>query len=206
VASAADADQDWRLELRLERADHSRLDRVLASTGRGEGRPAEDAQAAVGDDVAVTHDGARIFAYANSEASIRAARQAINAALEADGIAAEDRISHWEEDEWAQVDPPLAGAAAAEHQRARAVGEQVETRTLVCRAGIEVERGVEDAMTRWAEHLELEYQVVEHRHLLSSQLAFTVHGPRVKIEDFRRALVEEGAATIRADGFGTGLI
>lgn len=206
VASSTDADQDWRLELRLEQADHSRLDRVLGANGRGDGRAAEDARAAVGDDVAITHDGARIFAYANTEAAVRTARAAIDAALRADGITAEDYIAHWEEDEWAQVDPPLTGGAAVEHQSARAAGEQVETQTLVCRAGIDVERGVESVMTGMAQQLGLDCQVVQHRHLLSSQLAFTVHGPRFKIEEFRRALIQEGAGTIRADGFGTGLV
>jgi hypothetical protein len=205
VASSGDADQDWRLEVRLEHPNEPTLERVLEATGRGGAAAAADARAAAGDDVAVTHDGARIFAYANTEAALNGARDAIDAALGADGIAAEDRISHWEEGEWAQVDPPLTGAAAEQQRRARGAAEQVETQTFVCRAGFIVEGGIEQAMTRWAEHLGLDCQLVEHRHLLSSQLAFTVHGPRYEIEEFRRALIAEGALSFRADGFGTGL-
>lgn len=206
MASPSDADQDWRLEVRLEQPSESPLERVLEATGRGGGAAIDDARAAVGDDVAVTHDGARIFAYANTESAVRAARDAIDGALRADGVEGEDRISHWEEDEWAQVDPPLTGAAAEQRERARGAAEQVETQTLVCRAGFAVEGGVEQAMTRWAQQLGIDCQVVEHRHLLSSQLAFTVRGPRYKIEEFRRALIAEGATTFRADGFGTGLV
>jgi hypothetical protein len=191
--------------VRLEQARESPLERVLHKTGRGGGTAAEDARAAVADDVAVTHDGARIYAYANTESAIRAARDAIDVALRADGVEADDCISHWQEDEWAQVDPPLTGAAAEQRERDRGADDQVETQTLVTRAGFAVEGGVEQAMTRWAEHLGIDCQVVEHRHLLSSQLAFTVTGPRKEIEEFRRALVAEGATTFRADGFGTGL-
>jgi hypothetical protein len=205
VASSGDSDEDWRLEVRVEHPEESPLERVLEATGRGGGAAAEDARAAVGDDVAVTHDGARIFAYADTEAAVKGARDAIDAALRAEGIEAEGVISHWEEDEWAQVDPPLTGAAAEQRRRARGAAEQVETQTFVCRAGFIVEGGIEQAMTRWAEHLGLDCQLVEHRHLLSSQLAFTVHGPRYQIEEFRRALIAEGALTFRADGFGTGL-
>lgn len=60
-------------------------------------------------------------------------------------------------------------------------------------------------MGEWAQRLGLKCEVVEHPHLLTTQIAFTITGPHHKLEEFRRALQAEAWATIRADGFGTGL-
>lgn len=42
-------------------------------------------------------------------------------------------------------------------------------------------------------------QVIEHPHLLSTQVAFTVSGPRRKIDEFAEGLKAEGWATMRSE-------
>jgi hypothetical protein len=61
-------------------------------------------------------------------------------------------------------------------------------------------------MLETAQRLGPERKIVEHPHLLTNQVAFTVTGPLKAIAEFRRALKAEAWQTIRADGFGTGLI
>jgi hypothetical protein len=41
--------------------------------------------------------------------------------------------------------------------------------------------------------------VIEHPHLLSTQVAFTVSGPRRKIDEFAEGLKAEGWATMRSE-------
>jgi hypothetical protein len=199
-------DQDYRLELELEaiEASHGALER-LVSAGRSERRVAADAQLAVGEGVAITHDGNRLFAYANTEPSITAARRAIESVLRRDALAARITMSHWDRelDEWRQIDPPPSSAVTHEQD---AAAETLETQTIVASAGKLVRASVEQVMGDWARKLGLTCEIVEHPHLLTTQVAFTVRGPRHKVEEFRDALKEEGWATIRADGFGTGLV
>jgi len=54
-------------------------------------------------------------------------------------------------------------------------------------------------MRDWADRLELQCAIVEHPHLLTTQVAFTVTGPKRKIDEFARGLREEEWQTIRAE-------
>ena len=194
-------DQGWRLKAELEAVDRSSaLDRVL---GRLRGPDvARDAKAEVPRDVVVTHDGRLLFAYADSEPAIRAARGAIENVLAHDGVRASIVIGCWDEllDEWRQVDPPLTGDQARAAAIRERDAEAEETRTMVASAGKMIRASFEQSLLAWAQKLGLQCEVIEHPHLLTTQVAFTVTGPRGKLEDFDRALKAEEAQTMRAEG------
>jgi hypothetical protein len=54
-------------------------------------------------------------------------------------------------------------------------------------------------MREWAAKLELQCEVIEHRHLLTTQLAFTVTGPKRKVDEFAAGLRAEELATLRTE-------
>jgi hypothetical protein len=194
-------DQDWRLTAELEAADRrGTLDRLL---GRVRGPDVvEEVEAALAHDVVITHDGKLLFAYAASEDAIRAARRAIEQVLQRDGIDAKIVVSHWDEDRdaWQQVDPPPTAEEARIEEAAELDADALETRTLVASAGRLVRSSFEQSLTEWADKLGLKCTLVEHPHLLTTQVLFTCTGPRRKIDEFSRALKAEGTATLRADG------
>jgi hypothetical protein len=199
-------DQDWRLAAELEEPGdhHGLLDRVHDKYGK----TAHEAGAGVAEGVAITHDGHRLFAYASSQAALASAREGIAAACGHHGLTAAYVVSHWDDDldRWRQVDPPET-AEHAEQTHARDLeGETVDTQTVVCSAGGTVRAPLEQAMSEYADRLGLEYEMVEHPHLLQTQVAFKLTGPRRRIAEFRSALEQESWTSIRADGFGTGLI
>ncbi len=201
-APNSSAEQDWRLkaELDVDVADkRSALDHVL---GRVHGPDVvKEVGAAVGHDVVITHDGKLLFAYAASEATLRAARSAIENVLARDNIKASILVSHWDDDldEWRQTDPPLSGEAKRIDDDARRDGSIVESRTLVASSGKEIRAEFERSMVAWAQQLGLEYEVIEHPHTLTSQVAFTVTGPKRKIDEFAQGLGAEEIATMRTE-------
>jgi len=169
------------------------------------GRVCSDAcagvEAAVPHDVVITHDDNLLFAYAASEAMMTAARAAIEDALKSDGVGASIRISHWddERDIWRQTDP----APTADQERVQEAAERdddvIETRTLVVSSGKMIRAEFEQSMLAWAEKLGLQCTIIEHPHLLTTQVGFTVTGPKGKIDEFSRGLQAEDRATIRAE-------
>jgi hypothetical protein len=180
--------QDWRLEA-------SGVQDAASLFGRLRGRGVEhDLEAAVSPDVVLTHDGQSVFAYAASEESLRAARREIEAVLERDRAQAAIRVSHWDHelDDWRQIDPPISGQPGP-------AGSVPDTQTFVCSSGKLVREVLEQSMRQLADELGLECTVVEHPHLLTTQVAFTVSGPHRKVEEFKQGLSAEGRATIRAD-------
>jgi hypothetical protein len=193
-------DQNWRLKAKLDVEDrHTRLDSIL---GRVRGPDiVKEVGKAVPHDVAITHDGNLLFAYAASEASLSTARLAIEAALRNDGIEADILISHWDEryDEWLQVDPPLTGAAKRKQEAIERADEHVESRAMIASAGKEIRGEVEQTMQEWADKLGLRCEVIEHPHLLTTQVAFTVTGPKRKIDEFAEGLRAEELATMRTE-------
>jgi hypothetical protein len=203
-------DQDWRLEGELESTEdhHGLLERLVGGLRDEYASTAEEVRAAAGDDVVVTHDGQRLFVYANAEAALSAARQAIESACQRRGLRTTIVVSHWDRelDRWRRVDPPETPSEAAAARAADREGETVETQTVVCNAGRTLRASLEQAMRDRAAELGLECELVEHRHLLTTQVAFTITGPRHKIDEFRSALEADAWASIRADSFGTGLI
>jgi hypothetical protein len=204
-----DDNQNWRLKAKLDAEDgrgkldaddrRSWLDRIL---GRVRGPDiVREVGEVVPHDVAVTHDGDVLFAYAASEASLSTARSAIEAAFRNDGIKAHILISHWDDryDEWLQVDPPLTGKAKRKQEATERADERVESRTMIASAGKEIRGEVERSMHEWADKLGLRCEVIDHPHLLTAQVAFTVTGPKRKIDEFAEGLRAEELATMRAE-------
>jgi hypothetical protein len=194
--TALDPDErDWRLRGSLELAEPRR---TLASLVERLHEPAVMAElnAAVDEDVVITHDGARLFAYAESRAAIERARAAFEAVLRRDGLAHSLELAHWSEEleEW--VDPATPATARAPGAPDR--GEP-RTRTFVASAGRMIREEFEDSMRNWADQLGLRCEIVEHPHLLSTQVAFTVTGPTRKLAEFASGLKAEERATIRTE-------
>jgi hypothetical protein len=203
-------DQDWRLVAELDEPEdhHGLLDRVLGRVRDEYGKAADEAQKGVAAGVVITHDGSRLFAYADSQAALASAREGIAAACEHHGFTAAYVVSHWADDlnRWRQVEPPET-AEETEATRAQDLeGETVETQTVVIRAGGTVRAVLEETMRDYADRLGLECEIVEHPHLLQAQVAFKVTGQRRRIAEFRGALERDSWTSIRADSFGTGLI
>jgi hypothetical protein len=204
AGAGADAQgDDWRLQVALALEQPHGALRELIGRVRGPDGPdvVKDVKAEVPHDVAITHDGQMLFAYAGSREGLEAARQAIEGVLARDQVGASITVSHWdsEVDRWRQVDPP----PSAEEQRAQEAASiddmAVETRTMVASTGNVVREEFEQTMIAGAQRLGLECKVVQHPHLLTTQLAFTVTGPRRKIDEFARELRSEGVAMLRTD-------
>ena len=193
-------DDGWRLKTTIDdTAEHGALDRVL---GRFRGPDvASEVGDAVSDDVVVTHDGKLLFAYAASEQALAAARGAIEGVLSRDSLKANIVVSRWDEerDEWLQTDPPLAAEQIAAARAAEQADDVVETRTMVAVAGRSIRAEFEQTMLGWAERLGLTCEIVEHPHLLSTQVAFTVTGQKHRINEFAQGLSAEGASTMRTE-------
>src|SRR4029077_13255107 len=121
------------------------------------------------------------------------ARSALEAALRGDRIAASATVRHWEDhdDEWVQVDPPLSGSAKVAAEARKRDDARVESRTLVALVGRLIRGEVEQTMRDGAARLGLACEIHEHPHLLSTQVAFTVTGPRRKLDEFAEDLRRE---------------
>jgi hypothetical protein len=193
-------DQDWRLTAELDAADgRGALDGLL---GRFRGPDVvEEVESALPHDVVITHDGKLLFAYADSEDAIRAARRAIEQVLVRDGIDAKIVVSHWDEDHesWLQVDPPPSAAETRIEEAAERDADALQTRTLVASAGRLVRSSFEQSLLALADKLGIKCTIVEHPHLLTTQVLFTCTGPKHKIDEFARALKAEGWATLRVE-------
>jgi hypothetical protein len=199
-APEGSSDQDWRLEAELDVADARGVLHGVIARLRGPD-VVREVQATVPHDVVITHDGKLLFAYAASEAALKAARSAIENVLQLDNINASILVSHWDDDldEWHQTDPPLSGEAKRIDDEARRDADIVESRTMVASSGKEIRAEFERSMVTWAQELGLKYEVIEHPHMLTTQLAFTVTGPKRKIDEFAQGLKAEEIATMRAE-------
>lgn len=193
-------ERDWRLRAELDVADTAGALHRLLGRFRGPSIDREIA-AKVSDQVVITHDGNTLFAYATDEAKLHAARSAIEDVLRADGVAASMRVGVWDErlDAWRQTDPPLTAGEQRAAETAARDAEAVETRMLVASAGKQVRGELEPSMLRWADELGVECKIVEHPHLLATQVGFTITGPRRKLDEFAQGLAAEEAATIRTE-------
>lgn len=198
-ASAAE-EQDWRLQAELDVPDTGGALRALIGRLRGSDM-VKEIEERVPHDVVITHDGKLLFAYAADESTLSAARGAIETVLADDGIAASMRVSRWDDElnQWLRIDPPLSAAEQAVAQAAKVDGEAVETRTLVASSGRQVRSEFEQTMTVWADKLGLRCEIVEHPHILSTQVAFTVTGPRRKLDEFAQGLKAAEWQTIRTE-------
>jgi hypothetical protein len=201
AARKSSDEQDWRLQAELDVGDtRSALDELI---GRLRGGPdvVQEIEATVPHDVVITHDGKLLFAYAADEATLTAARSAIGGVLRRDGIKASVRISRWDDqlDKWRQTDPPATAAEKLTEDAAERDAEAIETRTMVVSSGKLIRAEFEQSMLAWADRLGLECEIIEHPHLLKTQLGFTVTGPKRKIDEFAQGLTAEEWATVRTE-------
>lgn len=199
-AQESSTEQDWRLEAELDVADSGRALHGLLGRLRGPDFVGE-IEASVPHDVVVTHDGRLLFAYAADQATLTAARVAIEGVLRGDGIGASLRVSVWDDelDRWQQTDPPPTAEEKAAQDATQLARDAIETRTLVVSSGKMIRDEFEQSTRDWATTLGLECKVIEHPHLLTTQLAFTVTGPKRKIDEFSQGLAAEERATIRTE-------
>jgi hypothetical protein len=191
AATTADDDRDWRLsgDLESERDVHGLVERLHLPD------EVRDVQAAVGDDVVITHDGSRLFAYASGRQAIEQARALIEYALTKDGLSTKLTLTHFSSDydEWVDPDAP---PPPTEPGRTPA---DTESRTLVATVGRMIREEFEQSMRNWADQLGVRCEIVEHPHLLNSQVAFTVTGPPRKVDEFAEGLKAEERQTIRTE-------
>jgi hypothetical protein len=200
-------DQDWRLRLDLD--ESTDLDGLLS---RVRDRPEDlegKARAVLSDDVVLTHDGDTFFAYAANEKAIDNARDAIKWVLRDERRSGAIRVSHWDEDlrAWRQIDPPLTPAQEEQLQQANAVDSgratapdaESETRTVMSVTGKLIRKSFERQMLAFAQELGLQCVIVEHPHLLTTQVAFNLTGPSNGVDQFDQYLKSEAKATIKLD-------
>ncbi|HTU78002.1 MAG TPA: hypothetical protein VMF09_04510 [Solirubrobacteraceae bacterium] len=193
-------EQDWRMQAELASEDAGGAVRELVGRLRGPD-VVKEIEATVPRDVVITHDGKLLFAYAADQATLAAARRAVETVLAREHIAASVRVSHWDQelDEWVQTDPPPSAEQRVAAEAARRAADAIETRTLVASSGRLVRAEFEQTMRDWADKLGLQCEIIEHPHLLSTQVAFHVTGPRRKLDEFARGLRAEELATIRTE-------
>jgi len=196
-----DDDQDWRLQAELDVEEARGALHELIGRLR-DPHVVEAIEAAVPHDVVITHDGKLLFAYAADEATLTAARRAIEDVLARDGIGASVRVSHWDDslEKWRQTDPPPTADEQQLEDAAERDASVIETRTLVVSSGKMIRAEFEQSIREWADRLGLECSIIEHPHVLTTQLAFTVTGPKRKIDEFSRGLRAEERRTIRTEG------
>jgi hypothetical protein len=193
-------EKDWRLQAKLGTIEPAGSAGYL-SQRFGDRRAMRELRAGVSHDVVVTHDGDQLFAYAASESLLTSARRGIEQTLSRDGVSANVRVSHWDDelDDWRQIDPP----PNADEQRRQAAAvrdaDAVETRTVVASAGKLVRAEFEQSLREWAARLGVECEVIEHPHLLLTQVGFTVTGPKRKVEEFLQGATAEELMSIRIE-------
>ena len=197
--ATTDSDEDWRLCAHLQGDGPGAKPHGIVGRFR-DPKVVRDAERAVGPDVHLTHDGTTLFAYASDRAALDAAREAIVGAIESDGLSADVTVSRWDDEagDWAQVDPPLDDASREAREQAVRDGQAPTTQTFVVQVGREVRPRFEQSVREWAERLGVECELVEHPHLLQTQVAITVSGPARAVQEFRGSLGADEWQTIRS--------
>jgi len=200
-------DQDWRL--RADLADPAAVHARLRDAHHFE----HELEPLIANEVVLSYDDDTLFAYANTRAAIDEARGAVEHQLAQDGLTGTLRVDHWDYalgdfGEWHQVDPPLDDAGRAresaerdEHDVHEAGEASVETRTVAITSGRMVRNWFEKTVADEARELGVELSIVEHPHLLTTQIAFTLTGPTGKIDTVVEDLAQRAGAVTRLETF-----
>lgn len=195
-------EKNWRLQAELDAADRRGVLENLVGSLRSP-ELLKEVEASVPRDVVITHDGKLLFAYAADEATLQTTRDAIESVIGRDGSMARSiRLSHWDSelDDWRQTDPPPTTPQEKQpDDAAEREADAVETRTLVASAGKLIRVEFEQSLLEWASELGVQCEVIDHPHLLTSQVGFTVTGPKRKLDEFSEGLKAEERATIRTE-------
>src|SRR3984893_3582941 len=130
TSRAMSEDQDWRLEAKLDVADTGNVFGRFIRHPRGPD-VIGDLEAAIPNDVMLTHEKGLLFAYATSESILMGARHAIESVLYRKSVKADICISRWDDaaKTWHQTDPPITEGKPLEDPGA------IETRTMVASVG-----------------------------------------------------------------------
>jgi hypothetical protein len=178
--------QDWRLRVDVD--DPERLHEVIREARHVE----HDADALIPHGVVLDRDDTTLFAYANSRAMIDETRKTIERVLSDDGASARVVLGHWDEaiEDWRQIDPPpdaveveREAEEGREQTRERAEDSRIVTRTAVETAGKLVRNYFETTVADEARDRGVQLSIVEHPHIFTTQLAFTLTGPKGAVDD-----------------------
>ena len=132
---------DWRLTVELDdEADAAQLGRLLAGL-----ELPEEERAKLGDRVAVSRDGRRVFLYAGSEPRARQADQLVRSALDERGIGAEISLHRWHPVEQLWEDPEVPVPRTEEEWRTE--HERLQER--------EAAESLEEGYAHWEVRVEL---------------------------------------------------
>ncbi len=176
-------DQDWRLRVDID--DPSALHEKLRSARHFE----RELDPLIADDVVLSHDDDTVFAYANTSASIEEVRRAVEHQLAQDQLGAQIGVAHWDDASatWlapGEAPPPPLPA-----------DNTIVTRTFVETAGKLVRKYFEEVVSADARERGVNLSIVEHRHLLTTQIAFTLTGPASAVDSVI-ADIQAGASSI----------
>jgi hypothetical protein len=180
--------QDWQLSVDV--ADPSRLHELL----RGGRHLQHEVAAAIPEGVVLDRTDDTLCAYANSRATIDEVRHAIEGVLTGDGVTGSFRLDHWDPrlGGWRQIEPApdaherdreAAREREMEHLPAEERGGAIVTRTVAETAGKLVRNFFETTVANDARARGVQLSIVEHPHLLTTQLAFTLTGPATAVDE-----------------------
>jgi hypothetical protein len=200
-------EQDWRLKVELDTSVEGSggvshlFGHLRGGGGSGDPDVVHELESAVPHDVVLTHDGKLLFAYAADETTLTVTRRAIEGVLARENMQGSIFVSHWDDelDSWRQTDPPPTAAEVQQEETVKRDGETVETRTLIASSGKAVRGTLEQSMAEWADKLGVQCTIIEHPHLLTTQVGFTITGPRHKLDEFSAGLRAEETTTIRSE-------
>jgi len=176
-------DQDWRLRVDIDdpAALHARL--------RGARHFERELDPLIADDVVMSHDDDTVFAYANTSASIEEVRRAVAHQLAQDGLTAEIHVAHWDDasEAWlapgeAPPPPHAIGPGGDGGTPEPAVEDPIVTRTYAETSGKIVRNYFENVVAGEAQSRGVKLSIVEHPHLLTTQLAFNLTGPSSAVD------------------------
>jgi len=200
-------DQDWRL--RADLADPAGLHARLRDAHHFE----EELGPLISQDVVLSYDDSTLFAYANTREAIDETRRAVEHQLGSDGLTATLLIDHWDDGlgdvgDWDQVEPPRDARARSreagerdEHRAHEASEAVVETRTVAITSGRMVRTWFEKTVADEAREVGVELSIVEHPHLLTTQIAFTLTGPTGAVDTVVEDLEARAGAVTRLETY-----
>jgi hypothetical protein len=195
-------EQDWRL--RADIADARGLTARLREARHFE----RELEPLIGHDVVLSADDEKLFAYANSREAIDETRRALEQQLASEDRGAVISVSHWDDRdrEWLQVDPPPGPQELErerrqeeEHDAELAREARIVTRTVAITSGKMARNWFETTVADEARELGVELSIVEHPHLLKTQIVFTLTGPAGKVEEVIADMQDRAGAATRLE-------
>jgi len=190
---------DWRLSATVPGIAADPLGRLVSHLRRRADEELDEIKGAAGADIVVTHDGTTLFAYGATRDVLESAASVISEVLADHGQQVEIFEARWDEtrETWAPVDGSLPNPRKTEVVDRGGAGATARvTRTFVVSAGKFIDREFEAGIEQDAKRRGLTCTVIEHPHLLTTQLAFTVAGPRLEVKRLHKDMIHAGWRTI----------